>query len=174
VRILLIGVACAALLQASGQEAGKEAGKEPGQEPGKEAIDTLHLTVATSVTAAARPGAAHTLVVEIAPKPKMHVYAPAEKEGIPVSLTLDPKPTFKTSPPQFPPPEKYYFEPLKLTQLVFSKPFRIRQPIVLTNSPSSAPLTIEGSLRYQACDDRVCYIPKTIRLLWRISPPAAK
>jgi hypothetical protein len=161
VRILLIGVACATLLQASGQE------------PGKEAIDTAHLTATTSVTSPARPGAAHTLVVEISPKPKMHVYAPAEKDAIPVSLTIDPNPTFKASPPQFPPPEKYYFEPLKLTQLVFSKPFQIRQPIVLTNSPSST-MAIEGSLRYQACDDRVCYLPKTIRLLWRIQPPASK
>jgi DsbC/DsbD-like thiol-disulfide interchange protein len=164
-RILLIAVTCATLLRPGSQEAAKE--------PGKEAVDTLHLTVATSVTAPARPGAAHTLVVDITPKPNMHVYAPAEKEGIPVSLAVDPQPAFKASPPQFPPPEKYYFEPLKLTQLVFSKPFRIRQPIAL-HAPASAAMTIEGSLRYQACDDRVCYIPKTIRLSWKIPPPAAK
>ena len=144
--------------------------QEPASSAAKGTIDTPHLTVATSVTAPARAGAARTLVVDVAPKPKMHVYAPAEKEGIPVALTVDPQPAFKASPTLFPPPEKYYFEPLKLTQLVFSNPFRIRQPIVLTKSPPSTALTIEGSLRYQACDDRVCYLPKTIRLAWTIHP----
>jgi hypothetical protein len=26
--------------------------------------------------------------------------------------------------------------------------------------------SVDGSLRYQACDDRVCYIPQTLHLQW--------
>jgi hypothetical protein len=31
---------------------------------------------------------------------------------------------------------------------------------------SSGRFTVPGSLRYQACDDRVCYIPQDLRLNW--------
>ena len=34
--------------------------------------------------------------------------------------------------PRYPKAEKFFFEPLKETQLVYSKPFRITQPIVVT------------------------------------------
>ena len=30
----------------------------------------------------------------------------------------------------------------------------------------AGPLTIKGKLRYQACDDRVCYLPKDLALEW--------
>jgi hypothetical protein len=69
-------------------------------------------------------------VVDVTPKPKMHVYAPEQKDVIPVSLTLDPG-EFKAHPAQFPRPQKYFFKPLDETQLVFSTPFRIVQDITV-------------------------------------------
>jgi DsbC/DsbD-like thiol-disulfide interchange protein len=137
--------------------------------PGQGATDTPHLTIATSAGAGAS-AAKRALYVDISPKPKMHVYAPGEKDGIPVALTIDPHPSLKVAPAVFPPPEKYYFEPLKLTQLVFSKPFRITLPFSLPGSSTGAPLTVQGSVRYQACDDRVCYLPKTVKLSWTVRP----
>src|SRR5262245_13601453 len=137
--------------------------------PSKPAVETAHVTIATSVSAQkAEPGGKLSLFVEIAPKPKMHLYAPGEKEGIPVSLTIESNPAIKAGKPEFPPPQKFYFEPLKLTQLVFSKPFRIAQPIAIVGSPSGAALTIKGVLRYQACDDAVCYLPKNVPLTWTV------
>ncbi|HEY7497226.1 MAG TPA: protein-disulfide reductase DsbD domain-containing protein [Vicinamibacterales bacterium] len=138
--------------------------------PSKPAIETPHLTVVPSASASTiAPGAKLSLVVEIAPKPKMHVYAPGEKEGIPVALTLEPNPAIKAAAPEFPPAEKFFFEPLNLTQRVYSKPFRITQPIAIAGAPPSGPLTIKGSLRYQACDDKVCYLPKTVPLTWTLT-----
>jgi hypothetical protein len=29
-------------------------------------------------------------------------------------------------------------------------------------------VTIEGTLRYQACDDRMCYVPKSVPLKWTL------
>jgi Thiol:disulfide interchange protein DsbD, N-terminal len=72
------------------------------------------------------------------------------------------------SPTAFPPPEKFFFEPLKLTQLVFSKPFRITQDVTIAAQPAGA-LRITGSLRYQACDDSVCYLPKTVPIEWTVT-----
>jgi hypothetical protein len=31
---------------------------------------------------------------------------------------------------------------------------------------ASGQLTVEGTLRYQACDDRMCYIPQTLPVKW--------
>jgi hypothetical protein len=38
------------------------------------------------------------------------------------------------------------------------------KPLLGTNGE----LTIEGNFRYQACDDRICYVPKTVPLRWTI------
>ena len=132
-------------------------------QPAADKIETPHLTISTS-TAAVTVGKL-SVFVDISPKPKMHVYAPGEKDGIPVTLTIEPNPAFKAPAPEFPPPQKYFFEPLKLTQLVYSKPFRIVQPLTLARTgPAGDAITIKGSLRYQACDDTVCYIPKSVPL----------
>ena len=53
------------------------------------------------------------------------------------------------------------------TQLVYSKPFRIVEDLTLTGPiVTVSPLVVKGSLRYQACDDRVCYLPQTVPLTW--------
>jgi hypothetical protein len=31
---------------------------------------------------------------------------------------------------------------------------------------SSGKFTVEGTLRYQACDDRICYIPQELVVKW--------
>ena len=140
--------------------------------------ETDHLTVriATSERAVA-PGARLALVADVVPKPNMHVYAPQQKEYIPVSLTLNASDTFKPHAPVFPRPETYFFEPLNETQLVYTRPFRIVQDITLALTPElrdraktpGAALTITGTLRYQACDDAICYLPKTVPLEWKVA-----
>lgn len=111
-------------------------------------------------------GAKVLLVVDVAPKSKMHVYAPGEKEGLPVALTVEPDPAFKAGTPQFPPAEKFFFAPLKLTQLVYSHPFRLTVPVTVVR-PRAA-LTIKGTLRYQACDDDVCYRLTSVPVSWTV------
>ena len=112
----------------------------------------------------------------------MHVYAPQQKDYIPVAITLEPGRAFRALPPVFPKPEKYFFAPLKETQLVYSKPFRIVQEIALASpevlrdaglAPGSS-LTISGKLRYQACDDAICYLPKDLPVTWRVTVKAAR
>jgi hypothetical protein len=79
-------------------------------------------------------------------------------------------------PPKYPNSEKYYFAPLQQTQLVYSKPFRIVQDVTVALTPAmrerargaGASLTIAGTLRYQACDDAICYVPKEIPVSWTI------
>ena len=57
---------------------------------------------------------------------------------------------------------------------VYHRPFRIIQDIEFAQRPilnkslgdiSDAPeLVVEGTFDYQACDDKTCYIPKTLKL----------
>ena len=139
-------------------------------------IDTPHLSIRLSTSAAAAaPGAAVTLFVDVTPKPRMHVYAPDQKDYIPVSLTLERDDAIRAVRPSYPKAEKYFFEPLKETQLVYSAPFRIAQNVTIVSSPplldrarSGSTQVIKGTLRYQACDDTICYMPKNVPVSWSI------
>ena len=139
--------------------------------------ETRHLTLATSVsTPRVAPGARVSLIVDVTPKPKMHVYSPDQKDVIPISLKLQAG-EFKAHAPVLPRAEKYFFAPLNETQLVFSKPFRIVQDVTIASTPAmraragqaGATVTVTGTLQYQACDDAICYIPVTVPLTWSIA-----
>jgi Disulphide bond corrector protein DsbC len=131
--------------------------------------ETKHLKISASASAAsAAPGARVSLFVDVAPKPKMHVYAPDQKDYIPVALTLAADAAaFKAAPPQFPKAETYFFAPLKETQRVYSKAFRIVQPVTLAPT-ASGEVVIKGTVRYQACDDAICYVPQNVPISWSI------
>ena len=132
-------------------------------------IDTKHLTITTSTSApAAAPGERLSLYVDVAPKPKMHVYAPDQTDYIPIELKVEPAASFRAQAIQYPAAEQFFFEPLKETQRVYSKPFRITWPITLAQKAAAGPLTIKGTVRYQACDDAICYLPQTIGVSWKV------
>jgi hypothetical protein len=79
--------------------------------------------------------------------------------------------------PEYPKPERYFFAPLKETQLVYSNPFKIHQDVTVEVTPAmrarakepTAVITISGTLRYQACDDNVCYMPQSIPVSWSVT-----
>jgi hypothetical protein len=139
------------------------ASKQPGDR-----VETRHLTVATSVKATEGTGGRVTLLADVTPKPKMHVYAPDQKDYIPITLKLVPDEAIREQPVQYPKAEKYFFEPLNETQLVYSKPFRIVQPVTLARTANGA-VTIKGTLRYQACDDAICYVPQNVPVSWTVA-----
>jgi hypothetical protein len=125
----------------------------------------------------AAPGARLTLIADVTPGEKMHVYAPGQDAYISVTLTLDDSDDFKlAAPASFPAPGSYYFEPLDETVKVYDEPFRIAQEITLALSrefrqraAARETLTVTGTLAYQACDDAVCYRPDSIPMSWTVS-----
>jgi hypothetical protein len=146
--------------------------------PQKPTAETPHLTIATSASGSrVAPGGKLSLFIDVTPKPKMHVYAPEQKDYIPIRVTLAADDdAFRAHAPKFPKPEKYFFAPLKETQLVFSKPFRIVQDVTIASTPAlrdraraeGGSVTISGTLRYQACDDAICYVPKELPVSWTV------
>jgi DsbC/DsbD-like thiol-disulfide interchange protein len=132
--------------------------------------ETAHLTLTTSVSPeAATPGTRVSLQVDVTPKAKMHVYSPEQQDYIPIALTLHAAPAFTAATPKYPTGEKLYLPLLKETQLVYSKPFRIVQDVTLSPTAVGASLTIKGTLRYQACDDTICYLPANLPVEWTLS-----
>jgi len=139
--------------------------------------ETKHLTVTTSASPeAAGPGKRVSLAVNVAPKPTMHVYAPGQAGYIAIALTLDADPAFISGKATYPAGEKILIKALNETQTVYAKPFRIVQDLTLrprSGEAAASTLTVRGTLRYQACDDRICYLPVSVPLAWTI-PLAAK
>jgi DsbC/DsbD-like thiol-disulfide interchange protein len=133
-------------------------------------VATPHLTLTTSssvpgVTAGGRV----SLFVEVAPKPKMHVYAPEQKTYLPVSLKLARSPGVIARPAIFPKGEQFFFAPTSETQIVYSQRFRVELPVTIAAGHPAGPLTLTATLVYQACDDRVCYVPKEVPLTWMVT-----
>lgn len=125
----------------------------------------------------AAPGSRLALVVDVTPKPGMHVYAPGDHVYRVVALRLDAPGFLEPHPVSYPPSELYHYEPLDETVPVYQQPFRLVQEVSVplseeTESLAAAPegkLVIEGVLEYQACDDEVCYIPAEAPLRWELA-----
>ena len=138
--------------------------------PAQTTVDTPHLTLTTSASAASvAPGSRVSLFVEVVPKPKMHVYAPEQKAYLPVSLRLEPSPGVTARLPIFPKGESFFFAPTSETQIVYSHPFRIEVPVTVARGRPAGPLSLTGTLQYQACDDTVCYVPRKVSITWKLN-----
>ena len=132
----------------------------------------VKLTTAAS-TPVARPGQRILLSLELDLGPKMHVYAPGVTGYIPIDWRLEETAAAKALPFQYPPAEKLRLEAIKETALVYRGRVRINREITFGPENALKPLVspsgdlvLKGSLRYQACDDRQCYLPETAPLGW--------
>jgi DsbC/DsbD-like thiol-disulfide interchange protein len=120
-----------------------------------------------------RPNMRFTLVADLALKPKMHVYSPGVQGFIPISLEIDPSPNYTAKPAAYPPPQNLYLEPIQETLAVYQGKFQITQDVTMSSSDTlkdvlsgTREVKIRGHLRYQACDDQLCYIPQNLPLEW--------
>jgi peroxiredoxin len=140
-------------------------------------VSTAHLDLSTYPTdAAVAPGNRFALVVDITPHRGMHVYAPGATSYRVVTLAIGPQPVLRVLPMKYPASEIYHFKPLNERVPVFQKRFTLVQELVLEATPQAQAalrgkdtVTVEGSLQYQACDDRICYNPESIPLSWTVA-----
>ena len=133
------------------------------------ARNTRHLSVTALLSPdTVRPGGRLSLVVNVSPKKRMHVYAPGTKYRA-VTVTLNKSAWLKPGKAVYPKPSIYVFKPLKEQVLVYSYPFTLTMPITVGALPADMTrMRISGTLAYQACDDRVCYLPESIPLEWSV------
>jgi len=122
------------------------------------------------------PGGRFSVELDIAPRSKIHVYAPGAKGYRAISLSIEPHPQVRVLPLRYPDPEIYFFEPLNERVPVYQKPFRLVQELVLEGTAQAQAalrgkenVTIKGTLEYQACDDRTCFNPVSVPLSWTLT-----
>lgn len=136
-----------------------------------------HLTLTTypSDTSIAA-GNRFSLAVQVQPQPGVHVYAPGASGYKVINLSLKPQPFVRVLPMTYPASEVYFFKPLNERVPVFQKPFTLVQELVLEGTSAAQAayrgtesITLEGSLDYQACDDKMCFNPASVPLTWTLS-----
>ena len=143
-------------------------------------IEGAHVTVTSYATdEVAAQGTHFSLVLDIAPGPRVHVYAPGANDYKPVSISIKPQAGVLVKVPHYPKSEDYFFKPLNEHVAVYQHPFRIVQDVTLDPSREGTTalkdvtsLTITGRFDYQACDDRVCFTPQSVPLSWTIAVKA--
>jgi len=137
-------------------------------------VSTAHLDITTypSLPAIA-PGDRFSVVLDIEPHSKIHVYAPGAKGYRVISLAIEPNPQIRVLPAQYPASEIYHYKPLNERVPVFQKPFRLAQELVLDGSLQGQAalrgkenVTVKGTLEYQACNDKECFNPVSVPLSW--------
>ena len=140
-------------------------------------ISAPPLTILSSVTdAAVALGTNFSLVLDVRPAAGVHVYAPSVTGYTPIALSIDPRPGLLVKDAQYPASEDYYFKPLNEHVQVFQRPFRIVQDVAIDPTISAqvvlkdvSSVTITGRLTYQACDDKVCFTPRSVPLTWNVA-----
>ncbi len=138
-------------------------------------LEAKHVSLTTAAsTPVARPGHRILLSLELSLGPKMHVYAPGVTGYLPIDWKLEETGAAKAFPFQYPPAQKVRLKVINETALVYRGRVRITREITFGQESAVKPLlspsgelVLKGSLRYQACDDRQCYLPETAPLEWR-------
>lgn len=136
---------------------------------------TSHLKVtAWASDETVRGGNRFALALDIDLNDKMHVYSPEVEGYIPIAWTMDTASGLTHYDAEFPEAKTLHLPAIDESVPVYEGSFRlvrdimIGQPNELGEVLEDGALKIRGSLRYQACDDKVCYLPTTVPLEWTI------
>ncbi len=113
------------------------------------------------------------LVLEIDLPRKMHVYTPEVKGYIPIEWTMKEPKGLTIFAAEFPPSKLLHLPAIDEIVPVYEGKVRILRDVLLGKPDEVAPLlnaegklVLSGTFRYQACDDKVCYVPETVPVEW--------
>lgn len=139
-------------------------------------VETDHLTARLSVSDEVVVGGNRVaLVLELELKDKMHVYAPDVEGYIPVAWKMQDSEGLRQFEPELPEAEILHLPAINERVPVYQGRARFVRDVIIGQPKelgdlidSEGYLRLKGSLRYQACDDKVCYLPQTIELEWKV------
>jgi len=148
-------------------------------ELGEEVTDTvaaphLQLSVGQSDRVAV-PGNLITLTAEVRLPPDVHVYAPGTKGYKTVNLVIDPLPDFEVRQASYPAAKILYLPAIQERVPVFEGAFRIRQELKVNSmaefsgalGADGKKVTVKGNFEYQACDNKICFLPASVPVEWQ-------
>ena len=131
---------------------------------------TPHLTFTLALSAdVARSNSQLSLMVNVRPREGVHVYAPGSTYRA-IAIALEPNPLLSVGKTIYPQSSMYFFKPLKESVPVYNEPFTLTVPVAIGAIPrGTSALRVSGVVTYQACDDRVCFLPETVPVAWTVA-----
>jgi thiol:disulfide interchange protein len=119
----------------------------------------------------AAPGAPVRAALQVRIPDRFHVQsdAPRDPTLIPTVLTIDAPEGVKVTEIVFPQATEFKQVGQAQPLLVFEHEFAIGVGMEVGSNVPSGRLEVPGHLRYQACDDRLCYAPVTADVLWTLT-----
>ena len=121
-------------------------------------------------TATVAAGGETRLALTVSLPPKLHVQAdkPRDPSLIPSVLTVEAPAGVRVTKLIYPHPEDFTLEGQSEPLLVFENEFVTGAIVTIDASVAPGDLTIPGRFRYQACDDKMCFQPRTERFEWNV------
>ena len=140
-----------------------------GAQPGRISIDLTNVAEAD----AANEGTTHRVALEARLQPQgsgLHVNSnePLEDFLIPTVLTLEPPTGIALEGLAWPTPIMLEQQGAEQPLAVFEEEFVIGAALTVAADLAPGDYTVPGTLRYQACDARMCYIPTTAPVEFRL------
>lgn len=141
----------------------------------KTMVEAPHIQLTYGASdAALSPGGTSTLILDIDLRPGMHVYAPGVEGGyIPIDWRMPESKGWIALPVSYPESRKLNLAAIHETVPVYQDHLRLIRDLTIGQPPELAPflgpdknLAVEGTFRYQACDEKECYPPQSIPLKW--------
>jgi hypothetical protein len=140
-------------------------------------VEAPHLTLAIEQSdRTGFPGGHITLTAEVQLPPDVHVYSPGVKGYKSIALVMDPAAEIEFTPANYPTAKILYLPAIKESVPVFDGKFRITQELKINSSAEFSnslgadgkTFTITGTLEYQACDSKICYLPASVPVHWQL------
>ena len=119
----------------------------------------------------AAPGSAVRVALQVRLPEQFHVQsdAPRDPALIPTVLTIDAPEGITVAEIVFPPPQEFNQLGQSQPLLVFPHEFAIGVRLDIASGVPVGQLDIPARLRYQACDDRLCFAPVNADLVWSLN-----
>ena len=117
-----------------------------------------------------QPGQTVTLVLRVELPENIHVQSdePRDRFVIPTLLTVTPPEGVAVEEITYPEATDFILEGQEEPLAVFGHEFTIDVRLALEADLSPGEIVVPGSLLYQACDDRVCFMPATAVVEWHV------
>jgi hypothetical protein len=92
----------------------------------------------------------------------MHVYGPGVEGYKPVAIEIGGPPSLLAHETDFPEPKTLFLEAIRETVPVYEDRVRILKDVTVSPRFQGESISIPVTFAYQACDDRVCYLPSRV------------
>jgi hypothetical protein len=139
-------------------------------------IETDHLKATTWASdAIVRGGNLLSLGIDVELGPKMHVYAPGVEGYLAIDWSMTAADGVEILPVRYPESHRIELPAINEVVPVYEGSFRLLRDIHVGQPDAVAGLldpqsrfTLRGKFRYQACDDKLCYLPQSLDLSWTL------